>query len=42
MAHMKYLIFADEAEKKGLKKLSNLFKAISYAEFVHARTILWL
>jgi len=37
MAHMKYLIFADEAEKKGLKKLSNLFKAISYAEFVHAK-----
>ncbi|HQQ18073.1 MAG TPA: rubrerythrin family protein [Fervidobacterium sp.] len=37
MAHMKYLIFADEAEKKGLKNLSNLFKAISYAEFVHAR-----
>ena len=37
MAHTKYLIFADEAEKKGLKNLSNLFKAISYAEFVHAR-----
>ena len=37
MAHMKYLIFADEAEKKVLKNLSNLFKAISYAEFVHAR-----
>lgn len=37
MAHMKYLIFADEAEKKGLKNLANLFRAIAYAEFVHAR-----
>jgi rubrerythrin len=37
MAHMKYLIFADEAEKSGLKKLAKLFKAIAYAEFVHAR-----
>lgn len=37
MAHMKYSIFSEEAEKKGLKKLANLFKAIAYAEFVHAR-----
>ena len=37
MAHMKYSIFAEEAEKKGLKKLANLFRAIAYAEFVHAR-----
>ncbi|SHH56513.1 rubrerythrin family protein [Thermosipho atlanticus] len=37
MAHMKYSIFAEEAEKKGLKKLAKLFKAIAYAEFVHAR-----
>lgn len=37
MAHMKYLIFAEEAERKGLKKLANLFRAIAYAEFVHAR-----
>jgi rubrerythrin len=37
MAHMKYLIFADEAEKSGMKKLAKLFKAIAYAEFVHAR-----
>lgn len=37
MAHMKYLIFADEAERKGLKKLANLFRAIAHAEFVHAR-----
>ncbi len=37
MAHMKYLIFAEEAEKQGLKKLANVFKAIAYAEFVHAK-----
>jgi len=37
MAHMKYLIFADEAKKKGLEKLANAFEAIAYAEFVHAR-----
>ncbi len=37
MAHMKYTIFAEEAEKKGMKNLARLFKAISYAEFVHAR-----
>ena len=37
MAHMKYLIFADEAEKKGKHGLAKLFRAIAYAEFVHAR-----
>jgi rubrerythrin len=37
MAHMRYLIFAEKAEKEGNKGISNLFKAISYAEFVHAR-----
>lgn len=36
-AHMKYAIFAEEAAKKGMTKLANLFKAISYAEFVHAK-----
>lgn len=36
-AHMRYAIFAEEAQKKGLKKLANLFKAISYAEYVHAK-----
>lgn len=37
MAHMKYAIFAEEAEKKGFKNLAKLFRAISYAEYVHAR-----
>ncbi len=36
-AHMKYTIFAEEAEKKGMKNLANLFKAIAYAEYVHAK-----
>jgi len=36
-AHMKYYIFAEEAEKKGLSNLANLFRAISHAEYVHAK-----
>jgi rubrerythrin len=35
-AHMKYLIFSQEAEKKSLPQLSRLFRAIAYAEQVHA------
>ncbi len=35
-AHMKYLAFADQAEKEGLKDVARLFKAISFAEEVHA------
>jgi rubrerythrin len=35
-AHMKYLIFSQEAEKKGMPNLSRLFHAIAYAERVHA------
>lgn len=37
MAHMKYTIFAEEAERRGKKNLARLFRAIAYAEFVHAR-----
>jgi len=36
MAHMKYQAFAEVAEKEGFPKIANLFKAISYAERVHA------
>lgn len=36
MAHMKYLAFADIAEKEGFKNVARLFRAISYAEQVHA------
>lgn len=35
-AHMKYLIFADKAEEDGFKNIARLFKAIAYAERVHA------
>jgi len=37
MAHMKYLIFSEIAEKEGFKNVARLFKAIAYAEFVHAK-----
>lgn len=37
MAHMRYAIFAEKAEKEGLKNISNLFRAVSFAELVHAR-----
>lgn len=35
-AHMRYLIFAHEAEKEGKPNLARLFRAIAYAEQVHA------
>ncbi len=37
MAHMKYMIFAEEAEKDGKSGVARLFRAIAYAEFVHAK-----
>ncbi|WP_457741314.1 rubrerythrin family protein [Thermococcus sp.] len=37
MAHMKYLIFAEKAEKEGFPGIAKLFRAIAYAEFVHAK-----
>lgn len=36
-AHMKYLIFAEAAEKEGFPNIGRLFTAISFAERVHAR-----
>ena len=36
MAHMKYLIYAEKAEKDGQPNLARLFHAIAYAEQVHA------
>ena len=35
-AHMKYLIFADQAEKDGFHNVARLFRANAYAEQVHA------
>ena len=36
MAHMKYSIWADQADKEGKPQVSRMFRAISYAERVHA------
>jgi len=35
-AHMKYLIFAEQAEKDGFPNIARLFRANAYAEQVHA------
>jgi len=35
-AHMKYLIFSEKAEKEGKPNVARLFKAIAFAEQVHA------
>ena len=36
-AHMRYMLFADLAEKEGFKNVAKLFHAIAFAELVHAR-----
>lgn len=36
-AHMRYLIFANIAEKEGFPNIARLFKAIAFAEQVHAK-----
>jgi len=35
-AHMRYLIYGDKAEKEGFPNVARLFRAIAYAEQVHA------
>ncbi len=35
-AHVRYSFFADKAEKEGEPNLAKLFRAVAYAEFVHA------
>ena len=35
-AHMKYVVFADKAEREGFPEVARLFRAISYAEQLHA------
>ncbi len=35
-AYMKYILFAKKAEEEGFKNIARLFKAIAYAEQVHA------
>lgn len=36
MAHMKYQHFADKAESEGFAEMARMFRAISFAERVHA------
>lgn len=35
-AHTRYLIFSEKAEEEGFKNVARLFRAIAYAEQVHA------
>jgi rubrerythrin len=35
-AHVKYHIFAERAEREGFPNVARLFRAVSYAELVHA------
>lgn len=37
MAHFKYLMFADRAERRGFAQISNLFCALAASEYHHAR-----
>lgn len=37
MAHLKYLMFADRARRRGLEKAANLFEALAASEYHHAR-----
>lgn len=37
MAHMRYLIWGETAEKDGYPNIGRLFKGIAYAEWCHAR-----
>ena len=36
MAHMRYLGWADKADREGFPKIGRLFRAVAYAEQVHA------
>ena len=35
-AHMRYAVYAQQAEKEGLANVSRLFRAIAWAELIHA------
>jgi rubrerythrin len=37
MAHLRYLVFSEIAEKEGYPNVSKLFKAIAFAEYIHAK-----
>lgn len=37
LAHFKYLMFADRAERRGYDRIANLFRALAASEYYHAR-----
>ena len=37
MAHLKYLMYADRAKRRGLEQIATLFKALAASEYYHAR-----
>lgn len=37
MAHLKYLMFADRAQRRGMGRVANLFRALAASEYYHAR-----
>lgn len=37
MAHLKYLMFADRAKRRGMQQIANLFRALAASEYYHAR-----
>jgi rubrerythrin len=36
MAHMRYLVWADKADREGLPNVARLFRAVAFSEQVHA------
>ncbi|NBH70686.1 rubrerythrin family protein [Clostridiaceae bacterium] len=38
MAHFKYLMFADRAQRRGMDKIAGLFSALAASEYYHARS----
>lgn len=38
MAHLKYLMFAERAKRRGFDKVANLFQALAESEYRHARS----
>lgn len=37
IAHLRYLMFADRARRRGMEKIANLFEALAASEYHHAR-----
>lgn len=37
MAHLKYLMFAERAKRRGMPQIANLFQALAASEYYHAR-----